>query len=148
MTRSSNRSEAPASRREFLKLAGGAATVSVLAGLSVPAVHAAENATIKLALVGCGGRGTGAVADAFSTSGGPVKLYAMADLFEHRLKGSQALLEKQFADRVERESGSQLPGIRRLPEGHRLSRAGRRGDPDHAGCLPPAALRICRPERP
>ena len=101
MTRSSNRSKAPASRREFLKLTGGAAAVSALAGLSVPAVHAAENTTIKLALVGCGGRGTGAVADAFSTSGGPVKLYAMADLFEHRLKGSQALLKKQFADRVD-----------------------------------------------
>ena len=101
MTRSSKRSNVPASRREFLKLTGGTAAVSVLAGLTIPAVHAAENTTIKLALVGCGGRGTGAVADGFSTSGGPVKLYAMADLFEHRLKGSQALLKKQFADRVD-----------------------------------------------
>jgi hypothetical protein len=67
MTRSSKRSQAPswpASRREFLKLSAGAAAVSSLAGLPVPAVHAAESSTIKLAVVGCGGRGTGAVADA------------------------------------------------------------------------------------
>ena len=58
---------------------------SVLAGVAVPSCHAAEDNTIRLALVGCGGRGTGAVADAFAASGGPVKLYAMADLFERRL---------------------------------------------------------------
>jgi predicted dehydrogenase len=104
MSRASKRSKAsllPASRREFLRRAGGAAAVSALAGLTVPAVHAAESATLKLALVGCGGRGTGAVADAFSTSGGAVKLYAMADLFEHRLKGSHDLLKRQFAGMVE-----------------------------------------------
>ena len=76
------------SRREFLRITGRAAAASALAGVAVPACHAAENNTIKLALVGCGGRGTGAVADAFSTTGGPVKLYAMADLFDDRLQGS------------------------------------------------------------
>jgi predicted dehydrogenase len=103
MTRSSKRWKAPspASRREFLKLSAGAAAVSSLAGLSLPAVHAAESTAIKLALVGCGGRGSGAVADAFSTSGGPVKLCAMADLFEHRLKGSHDQLKKQFADKLD-----------------------------------------------
>ena len=54
----------------------------------VPRCHAAEDSTIKLALVGCGGRGTGAVGNALSTTGGPVKLVAMADLFEPRLAGS------------------------------------------------------------
>ena len=101
MTRSSKRAKAPASRREFLKLAGGAAAASSLIGLTVPAVHAAESTTIKLALVGCGGRGTGAVADAFSTSGGPVTLYAMADVFEHRLKSSYDSLKKQFAGKLD-----------------------------------------------
>ena len=54
-----------------------------------------------MALVGRGGRGTGAVADAFSTSGGPVKLYAMADLFEHRLKGSHDRLKKESAGKFD-----------------------------------------------
>ena len=89
------------SRREFLRVAGGTAAASALAGVVVPHCHAAEDSTNKLALVGCGGRGTGAVADAFSTTGGPVKLYAMADLFEHRLKSSLDRLKPRFADKVD-----------------------------------------------
>jgi len=89
------------SRREFLKLSGGAAAVSALAGVAVPRCHAAEDSTIKLALVGCGGRGTGAVGNAFSTTGGPVKLFAMADLFEHRLNGSFNGLSKRYQDKVD-----------------------------------------------
>ena len=89
------------SRREFLKASGRVAAASALAGVAVPPVHAAEDSVIKLALVGCGGRGTGAVADAFSTTGGPVKLYAMADLFEHRLQDSLSHLTKGFQDRVD-----------------------------------------------
>ena len=89
------------SRREFLRVAGGTAAASALAGVVVPHCHAAEDSTIKLALVGCGGRGTGAVADAFSATGGPVKLYAMADLFEHRLKSSLDRLKPRFADKVD-----------------------------------------------
>ncbi|MCR4415614.1 MAG: Gfo/Idh/MocA family oxidoreductase [Thermoguttaceae bacterium] len=89
------------SRRDFLKRSAGAAAASVLAGVVIPHVHAAENNTIKLALIGCGGRGTGAVADAFSTTGGPVKLYAMADLFEDRLNASLKNLSGPFADKLD-----------------------------------------------
>lgn len=89
------------SRREFLKDSGRLVAASALAGVAVPRCHAAEDSTIKLALVGCGGRGTGAVADAFSTTGGPVKLCAMADLFEHRLQGSLDRLTKAFGEKVD-----------------------------------------------
>jgi len=89
------------SRREFLKRSGGVLAASALAHAAVPHCHAAEDNTIKLALVGCGGRGTGAVADAFSATGGPVKLHAMADLFEDRLKGSYERLKQGFGDRVD-----------------------------------------------
>ena len=95
-----NTCSGPKSRRDFLKLSGHLAATSALVGVALPRCHAAENSTIKLALVGCGGRGTGAVADAFSTTGGPVKLYAMADLFERRLKGSLDNLKKGFPDKV------------------------------------------------
>ena len=57
-----------------------------LAGLAVPRVHAAEDNTIQVALVGCGGRGTGAAANALSVKQGPIKLVAMADVFENRLQ--------------------------------------------------------------
>jgi hypothetical protein len=48
-----------ASRRDFLKNTGRLATASALAGVAVPSVHAAEDNTIRVALIGCGGRGTG-----------------------------------------------------------------------------------------
>src|SRR5690348_17262043 len=47
------------SRRELMKQSGQVAVASALAGLAVPAVHAGGDETIKVALVGCGGRGTG-----------------------------------------------------------------------------------------
>ncbi|HEV57578.1 MAG TPA: Gfo/Idh/MocA family oxidoreductase [Phycisphaerales bacterium] len=89
------------SRREFLKNTGRLGATSMLAAALGPRVYAAGDEAIRLALVGCGGRGTGAVADAFSTTGGPVKLWAMADVFENRLKGSLANLVPSYADRVE-----------------------------------------------
>ena len=81
MNESNHTSYRRKSRREFLQLSGGAAAASALAGVAVPYCHAGGDGTIKLALVGCGNRGTGAVANALSTTGGPVKLYAMADMF-------------------------------------------------------------------
>ena len=88
-------------RRQFVTRTGAAATASALAGVSLPWVHAAEDNTIRLALIGCGGRGSGAVADAFDSPHGPVKLYAMADLFANRLDGSHQVLSEKFKERVE-----------------------------------------------
>ena len=53
-------------------------------GLVVPLVHAAGSGTIKVGLVGCGGRGTGAAEQALTADSG-VKLVAMADAFADRL---------------------------------------------------------------
>lgn len=88
------------SRREFLKLSGRMAAVSAVTAGILPRMYAADNSTIRLALVGCGGRGTGAVADAFSTTGGPVQLYAAADLFEDRVQNSLKNLKEAHADKV------------------------------------------------
>jgi predicted dehydrogenase len=101
-----SRSESPvdcgsASRRQFLKASGQAATVSVLAGAAAHRVHAAQDSTIRLALVGCGGRGTGAVSDALAATGGPVKLHAMADVFAPRVEGSYSRLAQAHSDRVD-----------------------------------------------
>ena len=77
-----------ASRRDFLKTSGAVAAASALASVAAPLVHAGEDNTIQVALVGCGGRGTGAAANALSTKSGPIKLVAMADVFEDRLDSS------------------------------------------------------------
>ncbi|HAV62205.1 MAG TPA: streptomycin biosynthesis protein StrI [Verrucomicrobiales bacterium] len=82
-----NNSSQP-SRREFIKTTGKMAAVSALAGLTVPHVHGAEGNTINVALIGCGGRGTGAAENALSVKSAPLKLVAMADVFEHKLNGS------------------------------------------------------------
>ena len=78
-------------RREFLKTSGTALAGAALASAIARPGYAAENNTIKIALVGCGGRGTGAAAQALSTQG-PTKLWAVADVFEHRLQSSLAKL--------------------------------------------------------
>jgi predicted dehydrogenase len=83
------------SRREFLKTTGRLAAASVLAGTTVPHVHAAGSDLIQLALVGCGGRGTGAALNALATKSGPIKLVAMADIFADRLQGSLAKLKEK-----------------------------------------------------
>jgi predicted dehydrogenase len=89
------------SRRTFIKNTGKIATVSALAGVTLPHVHAAENNTIQIALVGCGGRGTGAAANALSTKKGPVTLTAMADVFEGRLNTSYDAIKKTHGDLVD-----------------------------------------------
>lgn len=83
------------SRRTFLKTTGTAAAASALSGVAIPSVHAGEDNTIRVALVGCGGRGTGAAANALATQAGPVKLVAMADVFKDRLDHSYEELKGQ-----------------------------------------------------
>lgn len=73
-----------------------------MAGSAVPRVHAAGDETIKIALVGCGGRGTGAAAQALNTKG-PVKLWAMADVFADKLQASYDSLTKGQAARYDQE---------------------------------------------
>lgn len=89
------------SRRDFLKDTGKVVTAAALASTIVPKVHAAENNTIQVALVGCGGRGSGAAANALSVQNGPIKLVAMADVFPERLQASYQGLHKQFSSQMD-----------------------------------------------
>src|ERR1035441_1268655 len=87
-------------RRDFIKTTGRLAAVSALAGVTLPHVHAAGSELIQVALIGCGGRGTGAAANALTAKGGPLKLVAMADVFEDRLSGSYDTITRQCGDGV------------------------------------------------
>jgi len=89
------------SRRQFLAQSTGVVAGSVLAGLALSRIYAAEDNTIRLALVGCGSRGSGAVANALSSSTEPTKLITMADVFEDRLTGSYKALREQFGERID-----------------------------------------------
>src|SRR5215468_8998280 len=88
-------------RREFIKTTGRIAAASALAGVALPSVHAAGSDLIQVALIGCGGRGSGAAANALATKSGPIKLVAMADVFERRLTSSFDSLTKDYAAQVE-----------------------------------------------
>jgi predicted dehydrogenase len=99
------------SRREFLKKTGRISAATTLAGLAASRVHAAGDDTIQVALVGCGGRGTGAAADAMSVEQGPIKLVAMADVFESHVNSSYNSLKKQFAGQVDVPQEHQFVGF-------------------------------------
>jgi len=81
------------SRREFLKASAAVATT-----IGAAAAHAQTSPgdTLRIGLIGCGGRGTGAAAQALAADPS-VKLVAMADAFGDRLQSSLGTLKKQAA---------------------------------------------------
>src|SRR5512137_398916 len=81
-------------RRDFLKTS--AAGAAGLAGLSLArSAHAAGKEEIKIGMIGCGGRCSGAAAE--SLKAGPlVKLVAMADVFQERVQGKRDWFQKNF----------------------------------------------------
>src|SRR5690606_21570066 len=83
------------SRREFLKTSAAIAIAGAASGWAKPAAgaYAGGDGTLRVALSGCGSRGTGAAGQALSADS-EVKLTAMADVFEDRLALSLASLEK------------------------------------------------------
>jgi len=113
MNTASSSSQQPSqpTRREFLQWTGKAVAASALAGVAVPHVHAAGSNAINLALIGCGGRGSGAVVNALESANGPAKLVVMADLFEDRLKRSHKVLHDKFGDNVDVPADRQFIGF-------------------------------------
>ena len=79
---------ASSSRRDFLQAAAAAGTMA-----SIPFVHAAGSDVIKVGLIGCGDRGTGAATQALAADSN-VKLVSMADAFEDRLEKSLSILKQ------------------------------------------------------
>ncbi|MBM3971160.1 MAG: Gfo/Idh/MocA family oxidoreductase [Planctomycetes bacterium] len=99
-------------RRDFLQSSTTAAlSAAAVAQLSLTAgVYAAGDDVIKVGLVGCGGRGTGAAGQALSTEGN-VKLIAMGDAFADSLNGSLNNLKRGHADRVAVDDSHKFVGF-------------------------------------
>ena len=98
---SDNQSESANSRRSFLKNASGVAAATTLATTVVPHVHASVDDSVRIALIGCGGRGTGAAKNALLVPNGRTKLVAMADVFDRKLNSSYNSLAAQFPEQVD-----------------------------------------------
>ena len=103
------------SRRDFIKkgssllVAGG-----VVAGSNLSlarAAHSFGSDVIKIGLVGCGGRGTGAATQAMNTLGGEVRLIAVADAFEDRVQGALRGIKGRHGDKVDVPKERQFVGF-------------------------------------
>lgn len=85
------------SRREFLRRTAvtGAATIASVS--LARSAHAAGSGLIKVGLIGCGGRGSGAAANAMN-AGKDVQVVAVADVFPERVETARGQLAKQYPD--------------------------------------------------
>jgi myo-inositol 2-dehydrogenase/D-chiro-inositol 1-dehydrogenase len=89
------------SRRDFLKTSGVVAAGAVAASMiSLPKAHAEGTDEIKVALIGAGGRGSGAAVDCVK-AGGNVKIYAIADAFEDRAKQAVTNITKECKEKAD-----------------------------------------------
>jgi myo-inositol 2-dehydrogenase / D-chiro-inositol 1-dehydrogenase len=90
-------------RRDFLKTATTAALATAIAPATTAfaGARAAGSDAIRIGLIGCGGRGTGAIEDALSSGAAGVTLVAMGDLFPDRLAASRDRLREKFANAID-----------------------------------------------
>ena len=102
-------------RREFVKTAGAAAGSLILAPSMLSAkAHIGGDDAIRVGLVGCGGRGTGAAVQAL-LSGQNVRLVAMADAFRDQVDSSYQQIQEEMEN-------NELPADRlSVPEEHKFS---------------------------
>lgn len=95
----------PTSRRGFLKRSALAAGVVAAAQTGMARMaHAAGSDTLKFALIGCGGRGTGAADNCLNAAqilGQPVKMVAVADAFEERAANSLKNLKQKWSAEID-----------------------------------------------
>ncbi|QNN21594.1 Gfo/Idh/MocA family oxidoreductase [Planctomycetales bacterium ZRK34] len=99
------------SRRQVLTTAGQVAAVTAAAAKFAPSTYAASNQTIRLSLIGCGGRGTGAVGNALNVKDGNAELYAMADLYDKKMDIAQRALAKRYPDQVHVSDNHKFTGF-------------------------------------
>ncbi|GGW31064.1 Gfo/Idh/MocA family protein [Arenibacter certesii] len=102
----------PSGRREFIKKSG----IAIIGGslvspaLSFGATNLYKDSTLKVGLIGCGGRGTGAAAQALQADPNVV-LYAMGDVFEDRLNSAHTELLKVSGDKVKVDPKNKFVGF-------------------------------------
>ena len=111
MQNNTNPINTPLNRRSFLKASVAVTGTALIGALDVSRfAHAAENNTIKLGLIGCGGRGTGAAGDALTGDAG-TQLWAAADIFPDKIEGAVKTLSPMFPDRIKVPKERQFSGL-------------------------------------
>ena len=97
-------------RREFLKTSALLAGGTMLSTIPLVGAYASGSDTIKIALIGCGDRGTGAAFQALSTKYN-IKLVAMADAFQDRIDKSYEALSSKFSAKMDVPKERQFVGF-------------------------------------
>ncbi len=112
MENTKNQSAVNASRRQFLKTSSVAALGSALASPLAFSAAGSSGGTLKIGLIGCGGRGSGAAAQALST-GPDVVLTALGDALPERVQSCRKNLaaEESFAKRVQVPDSACFSGL-------------------------------------
>src|SRR5450759_1796161 len=95
------------SRRQFAKVTGLATIGSII---STNSIWASNSNTLKVGLIGCGGRGTGAAEQALNADPNVV-LYAMADAFSDSLEESYNSLKEKFGEKVQVADNKKFVGL-------------------------------------
>ena len=97
-------------RRDFIKTSAVVAGGAVLSSMPLSGAYAAGSDVIKVALVGCGGRGTGATFDALS-SGMNIKVVALADAFKDNLESTYKTLKEKWQDKIDVSDNHKFVGF-------------------------------------
>ena len=92
-------SSSPLDRRTTLKAGAGLAALATAASASGLAAPARGSDTVRVGVIGCGGRGSGAAVNCVDSSEG-VEIVAMGDLFEDRLQSSRQNLVNELGEAV------------------------------------------------
>lgn len=85
----------PTTRRQFVSTSAAATAALAVSSSLQAGAYAAGSDNLKVGLIGCGGRGTGAASQALKADSG-TELHAMADAFDDRLQMSRSRLQRQF----------------------------------------------------
>jgi predicted dehydrogenase len=98
-------------RRSFLRTSAAVTGSALVGGLDVSRfAHAAESNTLKLGLIGCGGRGGGAAADALNGDAA-TQLWAAADVFPEKIDTCVRTLTPMFPNRIQVPRERQFAGL-------------------------------------
>src|SRR6187399_2910777 len=103
------------SRREFIRTSTAVSAGLLAAPFVLTSRSASPGETLKLGLIGCGGRGSGAAADALLASGNTV-LYAMGDIFAPKMEGGLHEIQKSV-----KEAGGSVEERVQVPADRRFS---------------------------
>jgi len=110
MKREKKSNQPGSSRRDFIKTTSAAAAATTLNIPTLAGAWAAGSDEIRVGVIGCGGRGTGAIGNVLDSAPG-VRIVAMGDAFKDRLNDSVNNLKKKYADKISVPEDRQFVGF-------------------------------------